>query len=189
MSKEHISLSNEPVVTVVERVDGLSRLDVPYRVKETFKTAVSESSTSATWNADASMWEVPASREQAVLDAMEDTQLGVEFAESVESREPSDSASGSTHIPVEPDTSEGFEKSELTASIWHGRGRIFVDIPDDVAVDDVVDVAMNACNGSGGWDFREKLGGDSTVIVLMSLSMDLDVWVDALREEFAVDVA
>jgi len=189
MSKEHISRSNEPVVAVVERVDGLSRLDVPHRVKETFKTAVSESGTSASWNADASVWEVPASREQAVLDAVEDTQLGVEFADDVEPREPSDSASGRTHIPIEPDTSEGTEKPELTASVWHGRGRIFVEIPDDVAVDDVVDVAMDAYDDSGGWDFREKLGGDSTVIVLMSLSMDLDAWVDALCGEFAVDVA
>lgn len=189
MPKEHISLSNEPVVAVVERVDGLSRLDVPYRVKETFKTAVSESGTSASWNADASMWEVPASREQAVLDAVEDMQLGVEFADGVEPCDASVSDSDRTHIPVEPDTSGGSEESELSVSVWHGRGRIFVDIPDDVVVDDVVDVAMNACNDSGGWDFREKLGGDSTVIVLMSLSMDLDVWVDALRDEFAVDVA
>jgi len=78
---------------------------------------------------------------------------------------------------------------ELSASVWHGRGRIFLKIPDDVAVDDVVDVAMDAYDDSGGWDFREKLGGDSTVIVLMSLSMDLDAWVDALCGEFAVDVA
>jgi len=128
--------TSKPTVTIRGRDEhpdhGMQLiLDVPYRAKDTFKTALRDAGLSPRWSSSLTAWLLGAGQEQALTGALNDSPLALEYSDGV-SREPTQNANTGEHF-------SGCEESSA-----HNACGTEDESSESVTTDDVIPVGPSA---------------------------------------------